>query len=582
MDFPENLPSPDIGRLEQIVSHFFPKALHIVLDSRIPSLQSRGRTRDRSSGGLNVKKSDKWFNLIMGDRPAALDKLHSWHRNILDSMIIDIILIHPTDDDDDHGNVRSAETVIERWVVQYENPLIMSPQTSDPSTRYQKVYKKAIILLRSLYAQTRLLPAYRVSRQLSSSLASSRYEMVYKVSSFSDVFSPPVTETMKEFRFSPVEVPPGRLCASVTYRSDLSDFNLGAHITLPPRIITDYVGSPATDPMRFFPSPGQSFEATSFHFQGRAGRPPLTTSSASERPHSWTSGFHRPPTPNQSFSPDFHWSRTDGGDSHHQLSPPFSPSGSPSTPRGSYSPRINVRPGTAPVTIPSSATFNRYVSSNFSEPSRNPLPPFSPKSTRRSPSSQDSLPGIALYKSSRSGESPSGLINHYPGHKLTKDSKYDSGRFSGLLSSSGSPRFGFSRSPSRLSSDLEDPDCSCPFDFDDVDESVLQYSQSLDRRKTSSSISQSLPIGRKSQDAAVGVLVQMLKTAPPLRQDSSTYMASSMSGVQREGSSVSGAESEFSMARSTSDALEELRNYKQLKDLLLSKSKSVGGATRVH
>ncbi|KAF2620538.1 hypothetical protein F2Q68_00041210 [Brassica cretica] len=174
-------------------------------------------------------------------------------------------------------------------------------------------------------------------------------------------------------------------------------------------------------------------------------------------------------------------------------------------------------------------------------------------------------------------------MNQYPGHKLTKDSKYDSGRFSGLLSSSGSPRFGFSRSPSRFSSAdyLDDPDCSCPFDFDDVDESGLQYSKSLDRRKTSSSISQSLPIGRKSQDAAVGVLVQMLKTAQPLRQDSSTYMAS-MSGVEREGSAVSGTESEFSMARSTSDALEELRNYKQLKDLLLSKSKSVGGATPVH
>ncbi|VVB17746.1 unnamed protein product [Arabis nemorensis] len=603
MDFPENLPS-DSGRLEQIVSHFFPKALHIVLDSRIPSLQSRGRTRERLSG-LNVKKSDKWFNLVMGDRPAALEKLHSWHRNILDSMIIDIILVHPIPSDDDHvvdSTLRSAETVIERWVVQYENPLIMSPQNSDSSTRYQKVYKKSIILLRSLYAQTRLLPAYRVSRQLRSSLASSGYDIVYKVSSFSDIFSGPVTETMKEFRFAPVEVPPGRLCASVTYRSDLSDFNLGAHITLPPRIITDYVGSPATDPMRFFPSPGKSVEGTSFPV--RAGRPPLT-SSAAERPHSWTSGFHRPPahyaTPNQSFSPahshqfspglhDFQWSRTDAFGDSHQLSPPFSPSCSPSTPRyisGSNSPRINVRPGTAPVTIPSSATFNRYVSSNFSEPSRNPLPPFSPKSTRRSPSSQDSLPGIALYKISRSGESPSGLMNHYPGQKLTKDSKYDSGRFSGLLSSSGSPRFGFSRSPSRLSSqdDLDDPDCSCPFDFDDVDESGLQYSQSLDRRKTSSSISQSQPIGRKSQDAAVGVLVHMLKTAPPLRQDSSTYMGS-MTGIQREGSvsvSVSGTESEISMARSTSDALEELRNYKQLKDLLLSKSKSgSGGATRVH
>ncbi|CAN8254837.1 unnamed protein product [Cochlearia groenlandica] len=606
MDFIENSPY-DNGRLEQIVSHLFPKALHIVLDSRIPSLQSRGGGGGRGGGrgrGLTVKKSDKWFNLVMGDRPAVLEKLHSWHRNVLDSMIIDIILVHPVPshdlEDDDDSVVRSEETVIERWVVQYENPLIMSPQSSDSSTRYQKVYKKCIILLRSLYAQTRLLPAYRVSRQVSASLASSGYDLIYKVSSFSDMFSGPVTETMKEFRFAPVEVPPGLLCASVTYRSDLSDFNLSAHIRLPARIITNYAG--LTDPiMRFSPSPGKSVEGTSFPVRA-GGRPPLTSSST-ERPHSWTSGFHRPPahhaTPNQSFSPahshqfspglhDFQWSRTDGFGDSHQLSPPFSPYGSPSTPRyisGSNSPRVNVRPGTAPVTIPSSAAFNRYVSSNFSEPSRNPLPPLSPKSTRRSPSSQDSLPGIALYKSSRSGESPSGLTNHYLAHKLSKDSKYDSGRFSGLLSSSGSPRFGFSRSPSRLSSqdDLDDPDCSCPFDFDDVDESGLQHSQSLERRKTTSSISsQSLPIGRKSQDAAVGVLVHMLKTAPPLRQDSSTYMGA-ISGIQREGSSsVSCTESEYSIAKSTSDALEELRNYKQLKELLLSKSKSVGGSTRVH
>ncbi|KAL0713952.1 hypothetical protein Bca4012_020930 [Brassica carinata] len=264
----------------------------------------------------------------------------------------------------------------------------------------------------SLYAQTRLLPAYHVSRQLSSSLS---YDLIYKVSSFSDdVLS---SGDVKEFRFAPVDGPtgPGRLCASVTYR------------------------------------------CTSF--RGRAGRP-----------HSWTSGFHRPPV--QVF-------------------------------------------------------------------------------------------GIA---------SPDVVCFH-----LTKDSKYDSGRFSGLLSSSGSPRFGFSRRPSRLSSadNLDDPDCSCPFDFDDVDESGLHYS--LDRKKTSSSISQLLPIARKSQDAAVGVLVQMLKTAPPLRLDSRTCMAS-MSDAQREGS-VSVKESEFSMVRSTTDALEELRNYEQLKDLLLTKSKSV---TPVH
>jgi hypothetical protein len=42
-----------------------------------------------------------------------------------------------------------------------------------------------------------------------------------------------------------------------------------------------------------------------------------------------------------------------------------------------------------------------------------------------------------------------------------------------LLSSSGSPRIGFSRSSSRLSfqDDLEDDDFSCPFEVDDVDTS---------------------------------------------------------------------------------------------------------------
>lgn len=54
------------------------------------------------------------------------------------------------------------------------------------------------------------------------------------------------------------------------------------------------------------------------------------------------------------------------------------------------------------------------------------------------------------------------------GHKDCRD---DSGRFSGVFSSSGSPRFGVSRSSSRLSiqEDLDDIDFTCPFAVDDVD-----------------------------------------------------------------------------------------------------------------
>ena len=77
-------------------------------------------------------------------------------------------------------------------------------------------------------------------------------------------------------------------------------------------------------------------------------------------------------------------------------------------------------------------------------------------------------------------------------------------------------------------------------------------------------------MGRKSQDAAVGVLVHMLRTAPPLRQDSSCYSSHSLK-TELEGEGVSTA-SGFFMPRKTVDALEELRSYRDMKDLLISKS----------
>lgn len=74
---------------------------------------------------------------------------------------------------------------------------------------------------------------------------------------------------------------------------------------------------------------------------------------------------------------------------------------------------------------------------------------------------------------------------------------------------------------------------------------------------------------KKSQDAAVGALVHMLKTAPPLRQESCYYNTQS-SKTEFEGEV--GAASEFFKPRKTSDAFEELKVYRQMKDLLLSKS----------
>ena len=94
-------------------------------------------------------------------------------------------------------------------------------------------------------------------------------------------------------------------------------------------------------------------------------------------------------------------------------------------------------------------------------------------------------------------------------------------------------------------------------------------SQSKDGKNASESSSASLPMAKKSQDAAVGVLVRMLRTAPPLCQDSSCYSSHSLKPELEGGVATA---SGFFMPRKTADALEELRSYKEMRDLLLSKS----------
>ncbi|KAL4348379.1 hypothetical protein GQ457_17G023000 [Hibiscus cannabinus] len=601
------------GKLEQIVSQFRSKILHVVLDSRVPSLH---RHQQHDSLSLSrVRKTDKWFNLVLGDRPPALENLNFSLRNLLDPMVIDIILVRHASCSSSVDNLYSpsaaaagpsTETVIERWVVQYDCPRgFASPSGADASVSYKKIYKKCILLLRSLYTQMRLLPAYRIFRQLSSLNQTYNFDIVYKVSSFSHPFSREEEDGMKEYSFSPVEALPGCLCVSVTYHATLSDFDLEPLVSLPPKIITDYVGSPTTDPMRSFPSSERGAHATSFPFRGL--RPP--TSAPFQRPHSWSSGFHRgiPPTKTQSLagsppvyrtspkpyditSPptDLYGNRIQNhrvstlqqatAYDEYKLSPPFSPSASPSTPTylSGANPLLTRHCSeTAPVTIPLPPTgrSNRYLSPNSSDPSRHSLPPLSPRSSKHDTSSQESPSGIRSYRkieALRAGESPSGLSNLYSAPKVVRDSKDDSGRFSGLLSSSGSPRIGFSRSSSRLSfqDDMDDCEFSCPFDVDDVDVSDSS-SQNTENKRASEFTAQSNLVGKKSQDAAVGILVHMLRTAPPLRQDSSCYSTRSLRAEYEGGVGIA---SGFFMPRKTADALEELNSYREMKDLLLSKS----------
>lgn len=433
-------PHSECGRFEQILTQFLLKSLHIILDSRVPSIRPCSRRGE-------VRKSDKWFNLVLGDRPAALENLYFWHRNLMEPMIIDIILVQETPNSSSRDNLHASsglgtftETIIERWVVQYEHLRTVAAQTGDAS--YKKAYKKSIILLRSLYSMMRLLPAYKAFRKLSSCSQTCDFDINYKVSVFCDPFSRAEEDLMKHYSFVPVDAQQGRLTISVTYRENLSDFNLETAASFPPEIITDYVGSPLADPLRLFPSSlEKGFCAPSL--SSRVMHSPSST--PAQRPHSWTSGVHRAVSSPQPFSgspplyrapSEFSSTPSDtcgqriqeyGWPSHHklagfddyQLSPPFSPSPSPSPPTylsGGNAVPTRLRSETAPVSIPHPmiSRSSRYLSPNLSDPNRHSLPPLSSRFTKHDSSSQESPSGMRSLRkpeSLKSGESSYGITN---------------------------------------------------------------------------------------------------------------------------------------------------------------------------
>ncbi|GAA0164509.1 hypothetical protein LIER_20123 [Lithospermum erythrorhizon] len=593
MDFQNRGAVGEYGRFEQILSQFLLKSLHIILDSRVPSLRSY-------SGSGEVKRSDKWFNLILGDRPAALDNLNFWRRNLMEPMIIDIMLVQDQlDSSSEVGSSSSSglgmfkETVVERWVVQYEFFKSMSPLVSE--SHHKKIYQKSIILLRSLHTMMRILPAHKAFQKLLTASQTCEFDINYKVSSFNAPFSRSEVELMKKYSFTPVETQQGHLLISVTYLENLSDFSLETPASFPPEIITDYVGSPLTDPLRAFPST-YSDKKTTRTESFSMGEVKSSTASPFQRPHSWTSGIYR--VQNQSPHPHSYTTSSPTeiyahkmqnnrlltrhnytSSDDYQLSPPFSPSPSPSPPTysssGGTEMQDRLHSETSPVSIPHPIMGRspRYLYPNFSDPSRLALPPLSPRSTRYNLSSQESPSGMKLLRKSESlrvGESSSSMTS--PSPEMSRDCRDDSGRFSSL--SSSSPRVGVSRTSSRLSyqDDLDDGDFSCPFIVDDVDAPDARHT--LDAQRVSEFSSQTSSTSKKSQDTAVAALVHLLRTAPPLRQDSSSFSSQDNKSELKEGEF---AASRFFAPQKTSDALEELRSYKEMKDLLLSKSEDVRG-----
>ncbi|KAK3211752.1 hypothetical protein Dsin_016458 [Dipteronia sinensis] len=616
----------EAAKMEQIITEFHTKSLHIILESRSPYVSSRNFSGEQilsspsssSSSSSSVRPRDKWFNLALRECPAALENLDLWRQSNLEPMVIDVILVQrPVNwdtvnfspkrelvrnlsskerypfcwgfDQEEIGCEGKSEKIVERWVVQYESRKVRdcsSGSRRSSNNTLSNVYKKSILLLRSLYTTVRILPAYKIFRDLNSSGQICTFSLAHRVSSFVEPFTRKEEAEFQRFGFTPVDTSCGRLCISVLYRSSLSDVNSEPSTPISPQVIPDYVGSPLADPLKRLPSlPISHGSPSSLPFSRR---------------HSWSYDLYKASPPSVSFSP----------------SPTYSePHVSISNPRSRCYPPMSLPPHPPETSLvhKKDTSFDEYSPSPNFTPSASPSPPiYIPgghlsKGLLRSESAPFSTPAAKLLSSkqnlfpsspikiARSGtskieKSMGPIQNGTTIEKLLSLGKDDSRRYSGVkLSANSSPQISFSRSSSRSFQDDFDDDFPCPFDVEDIVPNSRP--ESFDQKGLLSDPHDPggfFPI-RKSQDAAVGALVCMLKKAPPLRQDLSS--TTNMSEVSRPESwsnnilepsrisevpsgqnapSLSVLSSGLLASKTTADALEELRSYKEMKNLLLS------------
>lgn len=611
------------AKMEQIITEFFSKSLHIILESRSSYVSSRNFSGEQtvsspsssSSSSSSVRPRDKWFNLALRDCPTALENIDLWRQSNLEPMVVDVILVkqplgwdpvqcsprtdlvrnaflkdrflnHLNSDSDEFGCEVKSEKIIERWVVQYENR--KSRDSSSGSKRSgctssHILYKKSILLLRSLYLTVRLLPAYKLFRELNSSGQICTFTLAHRVSSFVEPFTRREESEMQRFWFTPLDTSCGRLCLSVLYHSSLSDVSSEPSTPLSPQFIPDYVGSPLADPLKRFPSLPMtgmvSHSSPSFSPFARRhswsydlynASPPSALASptysesralVSNLPSSHLPPMSLPSHPPETLAAHNYYTRFD----EYWPSPTFSSSPSPSPPTnipGSHRPKALYRVESAPVCIPAAKIADTPAfSGKYNLP---PSPPL--KVTRPKTHMDDKSTGLT--------------------QRIAPAEKFSLGRdemekLSGLMiPSNNSPQVSFSRSQSKMfPDDFDDLDYACPFLDDDDTTDPGSRPESFDKKGL---LHDQLEFGglypALTQDAAVGALVRMLQKAPPLRQDSSDSVKSSkletLSNISnsipvQDAAASSVVSSGVFMSKTTSDALEELNVYREMKNSLL-------------
>ena len=189
-----------------------------------------------------------------------------------------------------------TEVVIERWAVQLGQSPGHIPQDLN-NINHPRIYKNAIVLFRSLYSVSRLLPAWKMGKRPSkTNTAPKPPKIKYRIvqgplseqDSNSDQLAMPLFNSndavLDSFVFDPIDSPAGALCLQVTYRNQC-DFRIDESEAF---LSSRFMGM---DDQYFEPSLGRR-EVSNKLRKEYAGRP--TTEAAGSLPHDRRESIPRP------------------------------------------------------------------------------------------------------------------------------------------------------------------------------------------------------------------------------------------------------------------------------------------------
>ncbi|KAI0129426.1 autophagy-related protein 13-domain-containing protein [Xylariales sp. AK1849] len=254
----EGAPSKEsVKKLDQIIQNIFAKTGSLVL-------QERMRVTPILVGNTRERKISRWFQLDTDEIEDFREEFRTWkHCGGFENRPVPIVIetyldtsrlkggqslvildengkrwdvveaMNSSDlssDSSSGGRARQPNTrvMLERWRVELKGSLPDNPEEFGPLL--PTVYKKAIIFIRSLYATTGILPAWRLARNSKSKGSHPALQINCRVASGEtrpsgfDSLRNPLYEgrgdVSTDYMFGLLEVPVGRFYASVSYRNN--------------------------------------------------------------------------------------------------------------------------------------------------------------------------------------------------------------------------------------------------------------------------------------------------------------------------------------------------------------------------